>query len=666
MRNILLVVGVAGPLALFSACSGKDHPGTIGGDTTSGGKSGLPGHGSSGSSGKSTAGSATSEMGAGAGGVGEGGAGSVDPLAPHVVITSPLELDDPNQKGVLSGDTVTVTCEATDSTDPAASKVNASAVSIAILAADGSVLELKGATPTTNLNEYAVDFTLTKVPTGRIGFSCRAEDVDKRASTDTVRTFVDKGPTITFLKPEPGSAHALSEPLDIEFTVDPTPLSAEDDLANVDKVSLLVVGQPIDLAHASDRPGHYRLQVNLADPKLFMPTPSGPIALAISATNQRQPTAVTANQTLQTSIDGTGPNIVISSPVDKDVVGGKVKLAFTVDDAVSGTDRDTIVVTLNKVDYPFDDSNDSWSCVGAQCSFVFDSRAIKDAAVQITVNIVAKDKVGNLSAGTSELLYLDNYPPSIDLDPSNIRTINLTNQCSISFDPVGNAAKNDLDHVVRAGIFRAVVWDQTNHDKEVPIAHFSKTDPKSVHLYLEEDAAKPLLIDTDRDGQCDDVAQVDSTNSLQLGAVGRDGQMLFGQDDLQAPTPSALGCETQPGRETPALCPNQTSDMWQVIDDAFNVIPVIYAASPSPSTDECTGVAWEFGPKLTKNGWVCFATRAVDNAGNVGVSRPIRLCVNNPDHGAEPACWNSSVAPPTCTDGCTPQPRWGNVGVLSK
>lgn len=666
MRNILLVVGVAGSLALFSACSGKDHPNTIGDAPTSGGSRNTSGGRSPGSAGKSTAGSATMETDGGAGGVGEGGAGTVDELAPQVTITSPKHVEDPNDPGVLSGANVTVTCEATESPEPGAAKVNASAVSISLLGADGAALEVKAATPTTNLNEYSADFTLNMVAAGRIGFSCRAEAADRRAGQDEVRTFFDKGPTITFVKPAPASAHALGQPLDIEFTVDPAPLTPDDDHAAVDKVSLTVVGQPINIDGASDSPGHYRLQVNLGDPKLFMPTPSGPIALVVSAKNQRTPAPVTATTTLETSIDGAGPNITISGPGDKEVVGGKVKLAFSVDDAVSGTDLSTIVVTLNKVDYAFDDTNDAWSCIGSQCSFVFDSRAIKDAAVQITVNIVAKDKVGNLSSGTSELLYLDNYPPGVDLDPSNIRAYNLNGECSISFDPVGSAAKDDLDHVVRAGIFRAVVWDETNHDIEVPIAHFSKTNPKSVHLYLEEDSSKPLLIDTDRDGRCDDVAQVDSTNSLQLAPVPRDGTMEFGQDDSVAPTPGEIGCVTRTGPDAGFLCPNKTSDMWQVVEDAANGIPVIYAASPSQNTDECTGVAWEFGPKLTKNGWVCFATRAVDNAGNVGVSRPIRLCVNNPDHGAEPACWNSSVSPPSCTDGCTPQPRWGGVGVLSK
>jgi hypothetical protein len=113
------------------------------------------------------------------------------------------------------------------------------------------------------------------------------------------------------------------------------------------------------------------------------------------------------------------------------------------------------------------------------------------------------------------------------------------------------------------------------------------------------------------------------------------------------------------------LCANKDNDMWQVIQDEYNVTPVIYSASPTAG-NECTGVSWEFGTKVSADGWVCFATRAVDNVGNVGVSRPLRICVDDPDRAGTPPCANSSIGAPTCTDGCTPQPRWGNKAYLWK
>jgi hypothetical protein len=107
------------------------------------------------------------------------------------------------------------------------------------------------------------------------------------------------------------------------------------------------------------------------------------------------------------------------------------------------------------------------------------------------------------------------------------------------------------------------------------------------------------------------------------------------------------------------LCTNEASDMWQVIEDDYNKTPVIYGASVTAGL-ECTGVEWEFTGKLDKDGWVCFVARALDNVGNVGVSRPLRVCVDDPSVEGTPPCASSSTTPPTCTDGCTLPPRWGN------
>ena len=96
-------------------------------------------------------------------------------------------------------------------------------------------------------------------------------------------------------------------------------------------------------------------------------------------------------------------------------------------------------------------------------------------------------------------------------------------------DPVGTAAKNDLDQVARAGTFRAVVVDNTNTVKEIPVSHFSGTNPMSVRLYLQADTTKPLLVDKDKDGFCDDVAEVDGVHVDRHLAVAV-GDLLGGDE----------------------------------------------------------------------------------------------------------------------------------------
>jgi hypothetical protein len=304
---------------------------------------------------------------------------------------------------------------------------------------------------------------------------------------------------------------------------------------------------------------------------------------------------------------------------------------------------------------------ESWTFANNVYTFEFDSRQAKDAKVQITVNVGATDKVGNVSTGASQLLYLDNYPPLIDLDPANIRTKNNPPgevKCSNSFDPVGFDAKDDLELVPAAGIFRAIVEDQTNHADGVPIVHLANTDPMRVKLYVGANNGMPLLIDKDMDGICDEVAEVESTRAVALSPVQKAGVPWYQVDDIVSPAVNSNICKTENGSDPLSLCDGH-SDMWQVIQEEDTGTPLVYAVSPTAGI-ECTGVAWEFGGKLSADGWVCVATRAVDKVGNVGVSRPIRICMDDPDRAGTPPCANSSEPepPPSCTDGCAPPPPW--------
>ncbi len=662
MRNILLVAGVAGLVGVFSACGGDKHPHVVDDGTQTGG--GTRNTGGS----HSTAGKPSMPSDGGAGGAGAEVA--VDPLAPTVTITSPEAITDPNEDGVLTGAAVTVNCRVTQSGEPGAGKVNAASVKLSITDADGKVIEEKSGAPAKTEDDYSADFSLTAIAAGVVGFKCQAEDLDKHVGTAKLSTLLDKGPTITFVQPETKSAHALSAPIDVEFTVNASPLTADDQNATVDAVTLDIAGQAIALDSAMDNPGHYRLQVNLADPKLFKPAPNGNTPITISATNKRTPTSVKSVTTEDLLVDGAGPTIQITQPLDKGVVGGKVKLTFNATDLGAGVDPKTIVVALNKESHTYDAKSDLWTVKGDTYTFEFDSRQVSGSVAQMTLNVSASDKVGNISGAASELLYLDNFAPLIDLDPLAIRTTAGgadSDKCSASFDPVGDRAKNDLSAAAHGGTFRAIVADQTNVDAEDKgqVLHFAGTNPKSVRLYLQPASAAPLVVDTNKDGLCDDVAMVDSTDSLELTTVPKTGQPLFAIDDAVDPSSASLGCTTHAATPPQNLCLNQASDMWQVIQDEYNNTPVIYAASPTPGV-ECTGVSWEFGAKLSADGWVCFATRAVDNVGNVGVSRPIRICVDDPNRAGTPACANSSTDAPSCTDGCTPQARFSGGKVLFK
>lgn len=660
MRNLLLVVGLFGAVGMWTGCGGDDHAPALPGGR--GGQTGLPGG--------NKGGSKPSELGGEGGGGGGAGEPAVDPLAPLVSIISPTELDDPNQPGVLVGAEIKVECQVKQSRASGSAKVDAASVKLALLTADGTVVTEKDGTAG-NADVFSNTFSLTTADAGRVRFRCTGQDVAKRVGTDTVATFLDKGPAISFVTPTADSFVPLASVLAIEFTVDPAPLAEGDDGAAVDEVSLELGSTSIDLTESP--PGTFRAEVNLTDPTLFDPAPNGPLPLVVKASNQRAPVAVTSTVTQPIQVDGAAPVILITSPVNKAVIGGNVVLSFKATDTISGVDPATIVVSLNMIEDHYDPANDAWGFANDTFTYKFDSRQVKNSKVQVTVNVGASDKVGNAAAVATELLYLDNFPPSVDLDPYDIRTVKNDGTCSHTMDPVGPWALNDLEQVQAAGILRSVVWDNTNEIPEIPVVHFSGVAPGSVRVYLRAGSADPLLLDTDNDGLCDDVSDVDSATALQLGPLAKaGGPWITTGDEAASPSMLSLGCanasapDLSPVADPPKhLCQNEASDLYQVIQHSTATTePVIYAHGATVGL-ECTGVSWEFSTFLEgQDGWVCFAARAVDKAGNVGISRPLRVCVDDPTVAGAPACATSSVDVPSCTDGCVPPVRWGDIGVF--
>lgn len=673
MRALLMVVGLVGATALASGCGEKDRPENADPGTSAGrgGKASPPAPSKGGSS----------NTGGSDGGGGEGGSTEevVDPLGPTVTITSPKQLDDPNEGEVLSGAQVEVNCVVKQSAADGSTDVDATSVKLARLK-DGEVVDEKPGTVGEEVDTFTNTFALTEVDAGRVQFRCQAQSRDKHLGFDEISTLLDKGPSITLTSPMADMAFPLTTPLKVEFSVESAEVSADDEGAAVATVSLEIGGVTIDLDGAETSPGNYSIDVDLTDATLFNPAPSGPLPVVVKATNQREPNPVAAETTHVVSIDGAGPVLAIVSPVPKAVIGGKVALKFTAADAVSGVDPASVYVSLNMVDDYFDPNSDSWGFSESDHTFTyeFDSRQVKNSLVQVTVRIGATDKVGNAATIVSEVLYLDNYPPVIDLDPANIRTYDADGKCSRSFDPVGPAALSDLQKVLVAGTFRAVIWDETNSAPGIPVVHLACTNQASARLYVRRATDDPLLVDTGEDGICDDVSDVDSNDAIVLSPVPRlGGPWTQAGDEAVPPAMASLDCsnadppQTPPDLELPRnVCANEASDMYQVIEhtltkDNGEREPVIYVQEPTPGNQECTGIGWEFTGLFEHkyDGWVCVAVRAVDNAGNVGISRPLRLCIDDPGVPGSPDCLNSSIEPPSCVDSCTAPGQW-NIGAI--
>ena len=652
-----------GVLLVAVACGSKSDHGTFV-DTANGGTS-AGGRGN-------TAGAAGKKM---TGESGEGGAADEDPLAPVVSITSPVQVTDPNVGPVVL-EKVRVACTARKGSDPKATFA-ASSVSIEAFDASGkSIQKTVGTQNVDDASEFFSDFTLSasKISNGAISFKCTASDTSTPpiSGSDVVNTFIDHGPDITPVTPAIPLASAFDYyPLGVvpfKFTVLPSPLSAKDKLAEVDEVTLTVNNVPIDISKAEDKanPGTYKVEINLADPILFKMVPNGSTSVSITATNKRKPlpvdhpAALKATEDYNFGIDGAGPKITIVSPsvVDAPVLGRQVKLLFTITDTQAGVDPTTISVKLNSQETHVFDANE-WTHVDDTYGFtITDTNAVKGSTFQLSVGIEASDKAKNKALPATAQYWLDTTPPIVDLDPPPIIESNPAKVCSAPFDPVGSASPDDGEVIPSASIFRALVWDLTNTTDGAKVLHYSGVDPSTVRLYAQADPTQPLLIALHNATTCDEIATEGMPNVTKppvpysLSPIDAVGTAFYGSKDGQI-SPTIQNVCTAGTLTTPPdpLCIPKISDMTRVVQhDSGTSEDVIYTLT-SGSSAECTGKVLDLSASVP-NGWVCLAGRAVDRAGNVGVSAPIRVCLNNPNKPT-PACANSSVPKPTCTSGCT-------------
>lgn len=677
--------------ALLAAC-GSDKPTTFIGNASGGSTGNRPGVAGSSSAGSGGRGGAGSTGGSEA--AGRGGADATSPAAPVIEITAPAAAKDPNADTVLVDDQVTVLCTVEKSSVTGAKPVDPSTVKIAMLDADGKQLKTSAGAPTDNDSEYSAAFVLTAVPSGRVSFTCSANDTAQpvHSGVATLETLVDQGPEITIGQPEDKSPHNLLGPMNVEFEVAPLPIATGDKQATVTGVSLLVGGVEIKTVEKSK--GHYQASVDFSDKSLFNSPPSGSLPIVINASNGRKkPGKATATSAYGITLDGVGPVIALGLPAVQAVIGPASILTFNVQDVGSGVDRSTVAVKLNEETKLFSATDGQWTWEDGSGAFSFKIGAAlaKNARdTQVTVNVLAKDRAGNASTGNSRVYNLDNRPPIVDLDPSNVYEVRPlsqdSNQCSDLFDPLGafdnslpldaiNGSPNDLSTVVNFGRFRSLVWDQTNSKLGEGESFLALTDKDSVRLYVQANTDSPLLADDDKDGTCDEIWTGSAPHQLQAS----DKPLPFLKLIAVQPTvnasppyggiaPDLSSCKAGGSLPFVRLCGAQglgVSDMSVVIRHSVSVTPfepVIYAVEPdsSPLSIICTGKKWDVASAISaadgvgKLGWVCLAARALDSVGNPGISSPLRVCL---DDGTNPdRCKN--VPPPSCTDSCTPPPHF--------
>ncbi|MGC4093374.1 MAG: Ig-like domain-containing protein [Polyangiaceae bacterium] len=678
MRRLLLLVPFAG-FAAFAGCGGGDDHSPYVPMTGAGGVTGNLGGTTSKAGAGGTAGTSTSGGKASTGGNGttaEGGAGGEASLAPSVEITSPPQVLDPNDgTQLLTGsdaDSIKVTCKVAASAEAGAAAVNTS--SVLITATSTAVVGAKPvqAAGSGSAGTYTATLVVSELPHGPLTFTCSASDKNTppRTGSDQISTFIDRGPVITPVEPAANTAHPLGI-THFEFTVAAAPLpeGATDPGSAVTDVTLSTNGVPITtLAADKKRPGYYTAEVDFTDRTLFGVTPTGSIPVTITATNSRMPIAAVASSDYTFVLDGTGPIITITSPVPNAVIGGpkRTSLIFTVKDDGSGVQPTSVVVKLNNTSYRYSASDPDWIAKDGTYTFTFDNTKFSGSVAQLTVNVQADDKAGNSAVADSLFLRLDNQSPIVSLDPPAARILYMGDNgsklyCSAPFDPLGEAVDDaDVKNPTPLNaLFRAFIWERTNGSPSSDIKWVAGVNADTPHLYLQPDASKGILIDTDADGMCDSInPDVKALTSLQLLPVtpaGAGDTNAANLNPTAEPSVSSLACNST-SVDLKYMCTEQLSDMKFVA--AQHLIGQNVAAVWAPgAVDEktCTGTKWELGPDIApQEGWLCLAASAEDKVGNAAVSRPLRVCFDSELTPEHPACATSSTTPPTCTTNCTP------------
>lgn len=702
-RRVLLAT-----LAFFVGCGGDDHPDNmkpikplgVAGSTARAGAAGHAGRGNGGgNSGGSAGTSSTTTLSVeSAGAAGAAGSAGASAIAPTVVITSPLPVQDPNSEGVLrlstGSDSVKVTCSVAQADEY--SPINSSSVAIELeQTGTRSSSTLSGSAP-----DFQASFAATQFNTGWVTLSCSASALNLASAvgTSTVRTYVDKGPEITIVDPVASSAHAATKALKITARITaPTTIDPLDTTSGIKAVSVKIAGTVIPTCPttvAAD--GTYSCEASLNDKNFWGNNlPSGTVKVEITASNQRGTTRVESTQFL---VDQSPPSIVITSPQDEQIVNETGKIYFTVSDTDSAISLSDIRVKIQSrtastpIEYRYASPAERWSCEQKtadstktySCWFEYLRADVQYYLSDVLVEVDAADVAGNdtraLGSTQNVDLYLDRIGPYVHLDPPNVRYVWRDSDglgCSNPFDPVGTLAAGDGAQVGIGLFLRAFVWDtaQAPDDHSFAIVRPSLPNPDSVYVYIQRDPNVPLLIHRAEDmgiynneenhpPYCNAINEAASNTVIRLDAVTPWGTAPNTEDNLTGlPVPDAK-CKVGTATKFPDPQCDHPGDLPFVLShEVSKNSPVIYARRPTNGTSiGCTGDSYQL-PLDAQPGWFCVVAIARDQArgvdettqggadnskGNLGVSPPIRLCYQtDPTKSCDPS------TAPTCTQDCT-------------
>ncbi len=521
-------------------------------------------------------------------------------------------------------------------------------------------------------SEYNGRLNLIGLPSGAYTLTLTAATTTGARTTATVGVYVDAGPVITIVAPAAGSHQKGS--LVVSVVVDSAPFEP-----TMMPLSATIAGRPVDLK-PTGTPNSYQGTVDFRG---YDPPLSGEQLLTVATKNNN------GTRTVATAlfvVDEDGPKIDSTSPMPSDVVGRVIDVRAHITDPAGVVDSSVIALIGDQTTPQF--KLNLLPRGGGVYSAPFDTAQLTRCGllsgglprpgtyciVYPTVSFRASDALGNEST-LSYSFGIDNQPPLLDLNPPEIRISRRTStlECSWAFDPLGDhtIAGNMPDDSCAVGqVFqlRARAEDDVNGAKFLQVAPLAMIDAARIDVYVLNDTAQPLTVDSDGDGVCDLINPklVPTTSppttsrevlKIRLGAVPRQGKADF------TPDPS-LATETRCGPGSDLELPKLLcrGEEPTIAISYGPRLPAIWSLEPiEPDGLRCFGNQFDafanhIGGSTSRGagspppGWACIAVQATDNVGNTGVSAPLRVWIDYDGDHVCPAQGNgANTPPPDCT-----------------
>jgi hypothetical protein len=628
------------------------------------------------------------------GSAGAGGTGTVTPTTSVTVTITTIDNADPTTLPPIPASSVLqVTATVTD--DSTTDLIDASSVKVTLAAIVGDaaapVAASTGQLASAGNNTFSGMISVGNLPSGTYVLTVTAQSttgVMARPATATVT--ISGGPTLIVQSPTEGQP--VSHSVSIEILVD----------HGASAPTAVLAGMPVTLsAPTQDGPnGTYDVYTATAtfDPSI----PPGSAQNAFAALSGSQLLDVKESDGTSTSevqrifvIDTTGPTIGTTNPAPGIIAGGVVTVSATVTDPSGVLDSSVVAIIGDESGNPvFTLQLEPQG--GGVYSTLFDTHNLTQCKpapatdlciVYPTVSFRATDVPGNESSLGYEFA-VDNIPPLSDLQPPKMRQMRLTAQgyeCSTLFDPLG--LQQEIGDMPKDGTMVPQVFDlrakieddgneRANGLKVVPIAGI---DPNDTNVYILTDTSKPLVVDSDGDGYCDEInpnlvpttgplTQSDQVLKIRLAGVKPAGNADFFKSDydtadLALPSPCIVGSDTTPPKR---LCDLDGFEQPTIAVGYSENLPAIWGIEPVDSA-RCLGNQLDTKANNIPDGaWICMAVASADLAGSKGVSTPMRVYVKYDDGGPYAATPPAGTpAPPPCTGTYNPTSKEDTVGACS-